>query len=211
MSVCESKAWLFCVGIACTIIALAVPAQAQINSPAAQAALLDFETGEILFCKACDEQVSPSSMTKLMTVELIFQRLKDGRLSLTDTFSVSERAWRQGLTTNESKMWVELGSQISADNLLKGIIVSSGGDACIMSNRALELGLNNSHFKNSHGLSEPDHYMSVHDIARLSAHLIREYPDYYHYFAIPEFTWSEIRQPNRNQLLFRNVGVSGID
>jgi D-alanyl-D-alanine carboxypeptidase (penicillin-binding protein 5/6) len=226
MSVCESKAWLFCVGIACTIIALAVPAQAQINSPAAQAALLDFETGEILFCKACDEQVSPSSMTKLMTVELIFQRLKDGRLSLTDTFSVSERAWRQGLTTNESKMWVELGSQISADNLLKGIIVSSGGDACIvvaealggteedfatiMSNRALELGLNNSHFKNSHGLSEPDHYMSVHDIARLSAHLIREYPDYYHYFAIPEFTWSEIRQPNRNQLLFRNVGVDGL-
>jgi len=226
MSVCESKAWLFCVGIACASIALAVPAQAQINSPATQAALMDFETGEILFCKACDEQTSPSSMTKLMTAELVFQRLKDGRLSLTDTFSVSERAWRQGLTTNESKMWVELGSQISIDNLLQGIIVSSGGDACIvvaealggteedfaviMSNRALELGLNNSHFMNSHGLAEPDHYMSAYDIARLSAHLIREYPDYYHYFAIPEFTWSEIRQPNRNQLLFRNVGVDGL-
>ena len=168
----------------------------------------------------------PSSMTKLMTVELVFQRLKDGRLSLADTFSVSERAWRRGLTTNESKMWVELGSQITIDNLLKGIIVSSGGDACIvvaealggteeafaemMSNRASELGLSNSHYMNSHGLSEQNHYMSARDIASLSVHLMREYPEYYHYFAIPEFTWSGIRQPNRNQLIFRNTGVDGL-
>jgi D-alanyl-D-alanine carboxypeptidase (penicillin-binding protein 5/6) len=200
--------------------------QAQIVSPAAQAVLLDYETGEVLYCKACDEQMAPSSMTKLMTVELIFQRLKDGRLSLTDTFPVSERAWRQGQTTNESKMWVELGSQVSVDDLLKGIIVSSGGDACVvvaealggteeafadmMSSRAEEIGLSNSHFVNSHGIAEPDHYMTAHDIAMLSAHLIREYPEHYHYFAIPEFTWSNIRQPNRNQLLFRNMGVDGL-
>ena len=95
---------------------LAIPheaALAQITSPAAQAVLMDYQTGEVLFCKECDAEVPPSSMTKMMTVELVFQRLKDGRLSLTDTFPVSERAWRQGLTTNESKMFVELGSQIS--------------------------------------------------------------------------------------------------
>jgi D-alanyl-D-alanine carboxypeptidase (penicillin-binding protein 5/6) len=165
-------------------------------------------------------------MTKLMTAELVFQRLKDGRLSLDDTMPVSENAWRQGLTTNESKMWVELGSQISIDNLLKGIIVSSGGDACVvvaeslggteaafsemMSRRAGELGLTNSHYMNSHGLAQDNHYMSAHDIASLSAHIIRDYPDYYHYFAIPEFTWSNIRQSNRNQLLFRNAGVDGL-
>ncbi len=226
MPLCKSKTWLLCIGIAWLAIAPLVSAQAQINTPAAQAALVDFESGEILFCKACDEQMAPSSMTKLMTVELIFQRLKDGRLSLSDIFSVSERAWRQGLTTNESKMWVELGSQISVDDLLKGIIISSGGDACIvvaealggteedfaemMSNRALQLGLNNSHFLNSHGIAEPNHYMSARDIASLSAHLIREYPEYYYYFAIPDFTWSNIRQPNRNQLLFRNGGVDGL-
>ena len=201
-------------------------AEAQVTSPAPQAVLLDYETGEILYCKACEEQVAPSSMTKLMTVELVFQRLKDGRLSLTDTFPVSERAWRQGQTTNESKMWVELGSQVSVDDLLKGIIVSSGGDACIvvaeaisgteeafadlMTERAAELGLANSAFQNSHGIAEPGHHMSMRDIAELSAHIIREYPDYYHYFAIPEFTWSNIRQPNRNQLLFRNIGVDGL-
>ena len=214
------------VAMTCIVLALPITLHAQIVSPAPQAVLADYETGEILYCKACDEQTAPSSMTKLMTVELVFQRLKDGRLSLTDPFPVSERAWRQGLTTNESKMWVELGSQVSVDDLLKGIIVSSGGDACIvvaealggteegfaemMSSRALEMGLSNSHFVNSHGIAEPDHYMSVRDIAMLSAHLIREYPEYYHYFAIPEFTWSNIRQPNRNQLLFRNIGVDGL-
>ena len=223
---CKSKTWFLSIGIAWLYITPHVSAQAQINSPAAQAALMDFETREILFCKVCDEQMSPSSMTKLMTVELVFQRLKDGRFSLADTLPVSERAWRRGLTNNESKMWVELGSQISVDNLLKGIIVSSGGDACIvvaeafggteeafaemMSNRARELGLSNSHYMNSHGLSEQDHYMSARDIATLSAHLMREYPEYYHYFSIPEFTWSGIRQGNRNQLIFRNGGVDGL-
>ncbi|MEY4879683.1 MAG: D-alanyl-D-alanine carboxypeptidase [Pseudomonadota bacterium] len=208
---------------------LAIPheaALAQITSPAAQAVLMDYQTGEVLFCKECDVEVPPSSMTKMMTVELVFQRLKDGRLSLTDTFPVSERAWRQGLTTNESKMFVELGSQISVDDLLKGIIVSSGGDACVvvsealggseegfadmMNTRAAEIGLTRSHFVNSHGVAEPGHHMSVRDLAILSAHLIRDYPEHYHYFAIPEFTWSNITQGNRNQLLFRNVGVDGL-
>lgn len=226
MPPCRLKVSLFCFAMLCLIATPRGAAYAQINSPAAQAALTDYETGEVLYCKACDERTAPSSMTKLMTVELVFERLKDGRLSLTDRFPVSERAWRQGLTTNESKMWVELGSQISVDDLLKGIIISSGGDACIvvaealggteegfaemMSSRARELGLSNSHFVNSHGIAEPDHYMSARDIALLSAHIIREYPEHYHYFAIPEFTWSNIRQANRNQLLFQNRGVDGL-
>ncbi len=201
-------------------------AGAQITSPAAQAVLMDFATGEVLYCKECDVPVPPSSMTKLMTVELVFQRLKDGRLSLTDTFPVSEHAWRQGLTTNESKMFVELGSQVSVDDLLKGIIVSSGGDACVvvaealggseegfadmMNTRAAELGLTQSHFTNSHGLAEPEHLMSLRDLAALSAHLIRDYLDHYHYFAIPDFTWSNITQPNRNLLLRTGNGVDGL-
>lgn len=222
----RSGSLVLLLGLLCAIALPFGSARAQIESTAPEAILMEYETGEILYCKACDEQVPPSSMTKLMTVELVFQRLKDGRLSLTDTFPVSERAWRQGQTTNESKMWVELGSNISIDNLLKGIIVVSGGDACIvvaealggtdehfaemMTERAHELGLTNSQFRNSDGLAVEGHHMSVHDIASLSAHIIREYPDYYHYFAIPEFTWSGIRQTNRNSLLFRNVGVDGL-
>jgi len=224
MNVFRSGKLLFAIGLT-GVLAIPLEAGAQIASPAAQAVLMDFATGEVLYCKECDVPVPPSSMTKLMTVELVFQRLKDGRLSLTDTFPVSERAWRQGLTTNESKMFVELGSQVSVDDLLKGIIISSGGDACVvvaealggseegfadmMSARAAELGLTQSHFVNSHGLAEPGQHMSVRDLATLSAILIRDYPDHYYYFAIPDFTWSNIRQPNRNLLLGRN-GVDGL-
>jgi D-alanyl-D-alanine carboxypeptidase (penicillin-binding protein 5/6) len=168
----------------------------------------------------------PSSMSKLMTVELVLQRLKDGRLKPEDTFHVSERAWRQGLKDNESKMWVAVNSDVSVDNLLKGIIVQSGGDACVvvaetlggseqafaeMENaRAKELGLTNSHFTNSSGLPDPEHYMTATDLAKLAAHVIRDYPDQYAYFAIPEFTWSNIRQPNRNTLVTDNIGVDGL-
>ena len=204
----------------------AAPAAAQISTPASNAVLMDYESGEVLFCQDCDQRMPPSSMSKLITVELVFQRLKDGRLQPDDTFHVSERAWRQGLTDNESKMWVADGSDVRVDDLLKGIIVVSGGDACVVvaealggseaefaemaNRRAAELGLTNSHFVNSHGLPDPAHYMSARDLGALSAHIIREYPDYYQYFAIPEFTWSNIRQPNRNRLLFTNAGVDGL-
>ena len=201
-------------------------AQAQPQTTASHAILMDYDSGEVLFCKSCTEPMAPSSMSKLMTVELVFQRLKDGRLKLEDTFHVSETAWRQGQKTNESKMWVELNSDISIDNLLKGIIVQSGGDACIvvaesiagsesafaeMENaRAKELGLANSHFVNSSGLPDPGQLMSAEDLAKLSAHVIKTYPDYYPYFAIKDFTWSKIRQPNRNTLVDENVGVDGL-
>ena len=201
-------------------------AQAQPQTTASHALLVDYDTGEALFCKQCDQPMPPSSMSKLMTVELVFQRLKDGRLKPTDTFHVSEAAWRQGQKTNESKMWVAVNSDVSVDDLLKGIIVQSGGDACLvvaealagsepafaelLNERAKELGLTNSHFVNSSGLPDPDHYMSAEDLAKLAAHVIRTYPEYYHYFALPEFTWSNIRQPNRNTLIGPATGVDGL-
>jgi serine-type D-Ala-D-Ala carboxypeptidase (penicillin-binding protein 5/6) len=201
-------------------------AQAQPQTTASHALLMDYDTGEALLCKNCDQPMPPSSMSKLMTVELVFQRLKDGRLKPTDTFHVSENAWRQGQKSNESKMWVAVNSDVSVDDLLKGIIVQSGGDACLvvaealagseaafaemMTERAKEIGLTGSRFANSSGLPDPNHYMTSEDLAKLAAYVIRTYPEYYHHFAIPEFTWSNIRQPNRNTLIGPNTGVDGL-
>ena len=201
-------------------------ARAEILTNANHALLLDYDSGEVLFCKSCSEPMPPSSMSKLMTVELLFQRLKDGRLKPEDTFHVSETAWRQGQKDNESKMWVAINSDISVDDLLKGIIVQSGGDACVvvaealggseagfsdmLNARAKELGLTQSHFVNSSGLPDPGQFMSAEDLGRLAAHVIRTYPDYYKYFAMKDFTWSNIRQPNRNTLVNENIGVDGL-
>ncbi len=201
-------------------------AQAEILTTAKQAMLYDYDTSEMLYCKDCEQPMPPSSMSKLMTVELVFQRLKDSRLKPTDTFHVSETAWRQGQKDNESKMWVAVNSDIAVDDLLKGIIVQSGGDACVvvaealggsesgfadlMNARAKELGLTHSHFVNSSGLPDPGQYMSSEDLVKLAAHVIHDYPDFYKYFAIREFTWSNIRQPNRNTLIGESTGVDGL-
>lgn len=205
---------------------LTAGAQADILTTAKQALIYDSDANEVLFCKDCEQPMPPSSMSKLMTVELLFKRLKDGRLKPTDTFHVSETAWRQGQKDNESKMWVALNSDVAVDDLLKGIIVQSGGDACVvvaeglggseagfadmMNSRAKELGLTHSHFVNSSGLPDPGQYMSSEDLAKLSAHIIHTYPEYYKYFAIKEFTWSNIRQPNRNTLIGEATGVDGL-
>jgi D-alanyl-D-alanine carboxypeptidase (penicillin-binding protein 5/6) len=201
-------------------------AGAEILTSARQAIVYDHDTGEVLFCQDCDQPMPPSSMSKLMTVELLFQRLKDGRLKPTDTMHVSETAWRQGQKDNESKMWVALNSDVPVDDLLKGIIVQSGGDACVvaaealggsesgfadlMNARAKELGLTHSHFVNSSGLPDPGQYMSAGDLAKLSGWIIRTYPEYYKYFAIKEFSWSNIKQGNRNTLIGEVTGVDGL-
>ena len=205
---------------------LTAGARAEIMTTAKEAMIYDYDTGEVLFCKDCDQPMPPSSMSKLMTVELVFQRLKDGRLKPTDTMHVSETAWRQGQKDNESKMWVALNSDVPVDDLLKGIIVQSGGDACVvvaetlggsesafaeMENaRAKELGLTHSHFANSSGLPDPGQYMSSEDLVKLAAHLIHDYPEYYKYFAIKDFTWSNIKQGNRNTLIGESTGVDGL-
>ena len=185
---------------------------------AKQAMIYDYDTNETLFCKDCEQPMPPSSMSKLMTVELMFQRLKDGRLKPEDTFHVSETAWRQGQKDNKSKMWVAINSDVPVDDLLKGIIVQSGGDACVvvaealggseagfadmMNARAKELGLTHSHFVNSSGIAGSRPIYVVRGSRRnLSAYIIRTYPEYYKYFAIKDFTWSNIRQPNRNTLI----------
>jgi D-alanyl-D-alanine carboxypeptidase (penicillin-binding protein 5/6) len=204
----------------------AAPAHAQYTTSAKHAVLLDYDTGEILFNKDGDVPMPPSSMSKLMTIELVFQRLKEHTLKLTDTFHVSSNAWRTARDKDQSRMFVEAGSDISVDDLLKGIIVDSGNDACVvvaealggseegfaqmMTRRAQELGLTQSHFANPTGMPDPGQYMSARDLASLAAHILRTYPKYYSYFGMPGFTWNGINQENHNPLLAMNIGADGI-
>ena len=192
------------------------------ETPARAAILIDLQSGQELYAKNPDVPLPPASMSKLMTVLMVFERLKEGSLSLDDTFPVSEKAWRKG----GSKMFVEVGSRVRVEDLLHGIIVQSGNDACIvvaeglagseeafaeqMTRRGRELGLTNSNFTNASGWPDPDHYMSVRDLATLARILTTEYPDYYGIFAEKEFTFSGIRQYTRNPLLYQDVGADGL-
>ena len=200
-----------------------LPAQAAIDTSAEHGLLMDAASGQVLWEKDGFTPMPPASMSKLMTLELLFQRLKDGRLKLTDTMPVSERAWR----TQGSKMFVELGARIAVEDLIRGIIIQSGNDACIvvaesmggtvegfvdlMNKRAKELGLTQSHFVNPDGLPEPPgQLMSALDLAKLSRHLTRDYPDYYHYFSEKSFVWHNITQPNRDLVLGSLPGADGL-
>jgi D-alanyl-D-alanine carboxypeptidase (penicillin-binding protein 5/6) len=184
---------------------------------------MDAQTGQILWQKDGLLPMPPASMSKLMTIELLFQRLKDGRVKLTDTFPVSERAWR----TQGSKMFVELGARIPVEDLIRGIIIQSGNDACVvvaeslggtvegfvdlMNKRAKELGLAQSTFVNPDGLPDPPgQLMSALDLAKLSRDIINNYPDYYHYFSEREFVWHNIHQPNRDLVLGALPGADGL-
>jgi len=192
------------------------------QTAARQAIIVDDTTGTVLFAKNADARMHPSSMTKLMTVYITFKHLKEGSLKLTDMLPVSEKAWRlQG-----SKSFVEIGGRISVDDLLRGIIIQSGNDACVviaegqagseeafvaqMNDMAKELGLKNSHFVNPHGLSDDNHYMTAEDLATLAHHVIHDFPEFYHYFSEKEFVYHGIKQGNRNLLLYKNIGVDGL-
>ncbi|HEX4637659.1 MAG TPA: D-alanyl-D-alanine carboxypeptidase family protein, partial [Rhizomicrobium sp.] len=204
-------------------LALAVPAQAAIETSAEHGLIMDAQTGQVLWQKDGMTPMPPASMSKLMTIELLFQRIKDGRVKLTDSFPVSERAWR----TQGSKMFVELGSRIPVESLIRGIIIQSGNDACVvvaealggtvegfvdlMNKRAKQLGLAQSTFVNPDGLPDPPgQLMSALDLAKLSRHLINDYPDYYHYFSEREFVWHNIHQPNRDLVLGALPGADGL-
>ena len=167
-------------------------------------------------------KIEPASLTKMMTAYLLFEALKSGKLKLTDSFPVSERAWRmQG-----SKMYVELGNNIKIEDLLRGIVVQSGNDACIvvaegmagseesfaerMNAKAKEFGMTGTHFVNSNGWPDPDHYTTARDLEVLARHLIADYPEYYHYFSELNFTYHGIKQGNRDPLLYKHVGADGI-
>ena len=205
------------------LIAAALPAHAAMDSSAEHALLLDADSGQILWQKDGLTPQPPASMSKLMTLDLLFQRLADGRIKLTDTLPVSERAWR----TQGSKMFVELGSRIAVEDLIRGIIIQSGNDACVvvseglggslegfvglMNKRAKELGLAQSTFVNPDGLPDPPgQLMSALDLAKLARHIIKTYPQYYHYFSEREFTWHKIRQPNRDLVLDSLPGADGL-
>lgn len=213
---------LLLVTVAATLFTTAAT-RAAIETAAEHAILVDGESGQVLWAKDATTPSPPASMSKLMTLELLFQRLKDGRVKLTDTFPVSEHAWR----TQGSKMFVELGSRISVENLIRGIIVMSGNDACVvvaealggsepafvdaMNVRAKQLGLNQSHFVNPDGLPDPPgQMMSVADLAKLARDIIHTYPEYYHYFADREFVWHNIKQQNRDAVLDLFPGTDGL-
>lgn len=201
----------------------AMPAYALVSTTAEHAILMEASSGQVLWQKDADQAMPPASMSKLMTLDLLFQRLKDGRVKLTDTFPVSERAWRTG----GSKMFVAVGSRIAVEDLIRGIIIQSGNDACVvvaealggtvegfvdmMNRRAKELGLKNSHFVNPDGLPDPPgQLMSAHDLAKLAREIIVNEAPYYHYFGERDFTWTNIRQPNRNTVLEKFPGADGL-
>ena len=207
-----------------------LPANANIEIKARTAILQDFLSGEILYEKKPDLRIFPASMTKIMTTVVAFDLIKSGDLSLDDKFFVSENAWRLS-QAGYSSMFIMVGDQISVENLLKGIIVSSGNDACIalaegiagtedefaimMTSKAKEIGMTNTNFSNSSGINDPNNLSTVRDILILSNYLIKNYPKFYEYFKETEFTWDRtggepITQGNRNPLLYKNLGVDGI-
>ena len=206
----------------------ALPATAQrFETRAAHAILIDYNTGTVLFEKDADERMPPASMAKLMTSAVVFDALEIGRLRPDDEFQVSERAWRDGgAKSGGSTMFAKLGSTIRIEDLVRGIVVQSGNDACIvvaegmagteatfadlMNQEARKIGLEKSHFTNATGLPDPNQYVTARDLARLAAYIITEFPEYYKIYGEPEFTWNKIRQRNRNPLLDMNIGADGL-
>ena len=198
-------------------------AQGPITTPAEYALIMDYRTGEILYEKNARTPTAPASMSKLMTVAIVFERLKEGSLKLTDEFDVSEKAWRE---REGSSMWVRVGDRIPVLDILRGIIVQSGNDACIvvaenisgseeafvelMNRKAHEWELSDSTFANPHGMPDVNQKMSMRDLAVLSRKIISEYGEYYALFAEREFTWEKIKQPNRNPIFDLVEGSDGL-
>ena len=200
------------------------------NIRAKTSILIDYNSGKILHENEADMSIYPASMTKIMTSIIVFDLLKQGRISLDDEFLISENAWRMS-KSGYSSMFIMLNDKVSVEDLLRGVIVVSGNDACValaegiagteenfaemMNEKAEEIGLTNTNFTNSSGINDPDNYSTVRDIAIMSKYLIKNFPKYYEYFAEKEFTWDRtggdpIKQGNRNPLLYKNIGSDGI-
>ena len=193
-----------------------------IETIAKQAILYDMDTKSVLFKKNSDQLVSPSSMSKIMTIYYVFKKISEGELSLQDEFIVSKKAWKKG----GSKMFVKVNEKVKVEDLIRGIIVQSGNDACIVLAEGLsgseklfseeltelgkEIGLENSFFTNSTGWPDPEHLMTVDDLLTLSIRTIKDFPDLFHYYSEKEFTFSGIKQLNRNPLLFTDLNSDGL-
>jgi len=219
---------LITISILLTLISSNV--NAEFNIKAKTVILQDYLSGKILYEKEADLKIFPASMTKIMTAIITFDLLKKGDLSLNDRFFVSENAWRLS-EAGYSSMFIMVGDQISVENLLRGIIISSGNDACIalaegiagteeefaimMNSKAKEIGMTNTNFSNSSGINAPNNLSTVRDILIMSNHLIKNYPNYYQYFKEKKFTWDRtggdpITQGNRNPLLYKSIDADGI-
>jgi D-alanyl-D-alanine carboxypeptidase (penicillin-binding protein 5/6) len=217
---------LFPALLLCFVVAGLHAAPLPIPKPPATGAkayiLQDYDSQRIVAEKDSDQSIEPASITKLMTAYAVFMELKSGNISLEDSVTISEKAWR----TPGSRMFIEVGKQVSVEDLLKGMIIQSGNDATValaeyiagsedtfaalMNRHAEELGLTGSHFMNSTGLPDAEHYMSARDIALLAGQLIREFPEYYQWYSQKEFTFNDITQYNRNKLLWRDASVDGV-
>ncbi|MDG1207751.1 MAG: D-alanyl-D-alanine carboxypeptidase [Paracoccaceae bacterium] len=216
---------LRCLAAAVTTAVIAglatLPANA-LDTAARSAMVVDMSSGAVLLEKNVDTPLPPASMSKLMTLNMVFEALQQGRLSLDEKFRVSVKAWKMG----GSKMFVREGDRIRIEDLIRGVIIHSGNDACVvlaeglagsedafakrMTDRALELGMKNSTFANATGWPHPKHRMSARDLIFLSQRMIEEFPEYYHYFAETDFTWDKIKQNNRNPLLYLDIGADGL-
>jgi len=212
------------------IVFLPIKASLAVNINARTVILQDYLSGEILYEKDADKSIYPASMTKIMTAILAFELIKNGDLNMDDKFIVSENAWRLS-SAGYSSMFIMVGDEVSVENLLKGIIIASGNDACValaegiagteeefallMTAKAIEIGMENTNFANSSGINNPDNNSTVRDIMIMSEYLIKNYSNEYKIFSEKEFTWDRtggdpITQGNRNPLLYKNFGVDGI-
>ena len=212
------------------ILALSINANAAFDINARTAILQDYYSGEILFEKEADKSIYPASMTKIMTAIVVFDLIKSGDLDMSDKFIISENAWRLS-SAGYSSMFIMVGDEVSVENLLKGIIIASGNDACValaegvagteeefallMTAKAIEIGMKNTNFANSSGINNTENNSTVRDIMIMSKYLIKNYPAEYEIFSEKEFTWDRtggdpISQGNRNPLLYKNLGADGI-
>ena len=197
------------------------------QTTASNAILIDADSGTILYEKNADQLVAPASLAKLMTAEVVFNELKEGNITLEDEFVISTNAWRKGgAPSGGSTMYAAIHSRVKIADLLKGVIIHSGNDACIalaegiagnesdfarlMNGRAHELGLSKSNFTNPHGLPDPQMRVTTRELAKLAQHIIHTYPDFYQIYGEREFTWNKIRQFNRNPLLAMGIGAYGM-
>jgi D-alanyl-D-alanine carboxypeptidase (penicillin-binding protein 5/6) len=215
-------------GILFGMISLLTPSLAEAyESTAKQAILVDLTGHRVLYEKNADQHMPTSSMSKMMTIYMVFDALKAGKIKLDDTLTVSEKAWRETYKQDESSMFLPIGAQVEIQDLIRGVIIQSGNDATVvlaeglggsesefvteMNDKAKQLGMNDSHFMNPHGMPDPEHYSTARDLATLAEHLIEDFPEYYHFFGELDFTYNKIKQGNRNPLLYRaGLGVDGL-
>ena len=201
---------------------LPAPAALAFDTEAQHLYIMDYDTRAVLVDKNGEDRIPTASMSKMMTAYVVFDLLKQGKFQLDQELPVSEKAWR----TQGSKMFVPINGHVKIEDLIRGMVIQSGNDACIvlaegmagsedefvrmMNEMAPKMGLADSHFANVTGLPDPDHYMTARDLALLGAHLIKDFPEYYHYFSEIDFTYNNIKQGNRNPLLYKGSGADGI-